>query len=276
LSGTDPSAQSGPAYGPLLLEWSGEASVSGKMVALGFFAGGDAGVSWAYGEGHFAASRGETAHVELGMSSIQVVTVGGSVRISEGYYLAQVLAYYRYPLIHAGVEAASDQSGHLNFSLAVPDLLSSASLCVEATSSSSPGTMITTVCGNTSANKAVIQLQAPPGFSPPFDGTSLSSNSSLSWTQFDDGVYEVSLQLPSASRATPTVNLFTSRTSLSWTQLEAMGVPFPIGSTYQLALEGRGPFASMDEAAGPDGMGAPFPTERRWCYSPSANVLLTP
>jgi hypothetical protein len=243
---------------------------------LGFFSDGDAGVSWAYGSESFMAAPDATAHVDVRMSAVPVVTVGGSVQLPGGYYLAQVVGLYRYPLTHASVEVSSDQSGQPDFSLAVPNLLDSASLCIEATSSTSPGTMITAQCGGTPANRATIQLQAPPEFSPPFDGTSLSSNSSLSWTRFDDGIYQLSLQPSSGSRATPTINVFTSRTSVTWAELEAMGVPFPVGSTYQLEIEGRGPFSSMNEATGPDGMGASFPTERRWSESPSADVLLSP
>ena len=277
LSGTDPSVASGPSYGPLLLGWYGTGALTGQVVGLGLFSSADGGSWWAYGEKPFTADNGQTAQVNVGILAVSTVTIGGTVEVPSGYYLAAQGTSYRFPIVHADVAVTSDQSGQTRFSDTLPDLRASASPCIQATGLSLPGgTLVTQLCGLTPTESATVVLEAAPAFSAPFDGTSLSTAGSLSWTSFDGGIYSLSLQASPPSRETPDIEIFTSATTVSWPKLEAVGIPFPIGSTYQFTIIGLGPFSSIDDSFGPDGVGAAFPTERRWSYSPSANVLLSP
>jgi hypothetical protein len=62
--------------------------------------------------------------------------------------------------------------------------------------------------------------------------------------------------------------VYTPETTASWQALVGAQVRFPRGcSDYLVTAGGRGPYASMDEAFSPAGIGALIPAETRWTES---------
>jgi hypothetical protein len=56
-------------------------------------------------------------------------------------------------------------------------------------------------------------------------------------------------------------------TSMSWPDLSFLGITFPKGAHYTCSVGGIGPFASIDDAIGSDGLTSPFPVESWRSYS---------
>ena len=65
------------------------------------------------------------------------------------------------------------------------------------------------------------------------------------------------------SRATPSIRVLTASANAVWPDLSRIGVPFPQGAGYQCGVTGLGPFATIDDAIGPDGLGAVIRRETR-------------
>jgi hypothetical protein len=109
---------------------------------------------------------------------------------------------------------------------------------------------------------AIVAREASPNTTAQF--TSLARqemneatrDSVLAWEGQRDSTFAVELEPVSSHRA-PRISLFTSRTSFRWSDLDALGVGFPAGATYQ-ATVGSLPVSSMDEIASFD-----------WWYAPA-------
>ncbi len=98
----------------------------------------------------------------------------------------------------------------------------------------------------------------------------------FSWTRFDGGVHELSLEAQHPSRATPSIYVLTAATSTTWPDLTSIGIPFPGGATYECAIGGLGPYATLDDALGADGLSATMPTEARRSNSRPIQVRTAP
>jgi hypothetical protein len=83
------------------------------------------------------------------------------------------------------------------------------------------------------------------------------SDIELSWTPFHDGVHLLRLEADPSSRD-PSIDVYTAATNVIVPPLGALGVAFPrMGATYQVHVDGLGPYRTIDRAVGPDGVGAP-------------------
>jgi hypothetical protein len=225
--------------------------------------------------GSFEVASKEDVVGPVSADLVPFLTVTGAVAVPAGYMLDRVDVTYRWPIVHAFVSVLSDSYPSPTLAYSLPDLTSAADLCIEA--SALPGTISSRVCGGSIAgSSASIQLQPEPTFVGAVDGTSLSGTTTWDWTPFDNGVYVVDLTSDTPSATTPDLHIVTGTRSLHWADLVALGAPFTRGASYAVTLSGAGPFASLDDACGPAGMGASFPSEQRWSYAPPVSVTVAP
>jgi hypothetical protein len=79
--------------------------------------------------------------------------------------------------------------------------------------------------------------------------------------------------LPTPSN--PSIYVYTTDPGATWPDLAA--APFPRSTaSYGWSVEALGPYGSMDEAAGPQGIGVVLPRERRSSPAATARALLVP
>ncbi|HVV51785.1 MAG TPA: hypothetical protein VHO06_19105, partial [Polyangia bacterium] len=106
---------------------------------------------------------------------------------------------------------------------------------------------------------------ALPAGTPAWNGKPLFGRETrFSWTPFAGGVVRLELdaQFPSAEH--PRIDVYTAETGAGWPELGALGVRFPSDFvSYDVVAVGLGPFATLDEAAGPGGLGAAAAAERQ-------------
>ncbi|MGO9875177.1 MAG: hypothetical protein ACLPVY_15395 [Acidimicrobiia bacterium] len=270
----DVGADGGLTCAPIGLSWLGGGEMTGDLVGLLDPSNADAGGSWAAGQAQFALVSGQGVDVALPLSEVPSLTVSGQTALPPGYFLTRRDVSYRWPIVHAFVSVLSDPTPASTFEYTVPDVTSLGGvLCLEA--DAAPGTIATRVCGASLApSSPPMQLQAAPEFSTSISGTSVPASGSWSWTTYDNGVYAIQIESDVAGPAAPDILILTANTTINWPDLERLGVPFTPGSGYAVTLGGLGPYSSIDDACGPNGLGNPFPEEQRWSYALTVAVSL--
>jgi Resolvase, N terminal domain len=201
--------------------------------------------------------------------------IAGSIMVSANRDITEKQIFFRPPFLHATIVLPAARSK--SFDDPVPDLSAlKGDLCIGATAS--PGALLTQKCGVTlGAQDLSLELQEPPTISSPLsEGSTLSGSTALSWTAFDNGIYLLELDALPVSPTTPTVFVFQSATTATWPDLGSLGIEFPASASYRCSVAGLGPCGSLEEAFGPTGLGAPFPTEVRRRFSPSVDVTTAP
>lgn len=144
-------------------------------------------------------------------------------------------------------------------------------LCVGA--AASPGAILSQKCGVKLGDQNVsLELQAAPAFSSLSEGATVGPTDELSWSSFDSGIHVLELMAFPPSPTNPNIYRFQSDTTATWPDLGPIGVSFPAGAAYQCSVGGLGPYTSMEDAFGPMGLGASFPSETRKSFSPVIDV----
>ena len=121
-------------------------------------------------------------------------------------------------------------------------------------------------------------LRIPPSLigHAPTAGAQISAADQFSWTSFASGVHVLELEADAPTTAAPSINIYTAETSAMWPDLSAANIVFPHGATYHVSVLGAAPYGSMDEALGPQGIGATVPVERRMSRSAAVSVATSP
>jgi hypothetical protein len=71
----------------------------------------------------------------------------------------------------------------------------------------------------------------------------------------------------------PVTRIYTTARSERWPDLSTLGISFPKPrASYSATVTALGPFASMDQAAGPDGLVAPVPKDAWWGMSQDLSI----
>jgi len=78
----------------------------------------------------------------------------------------------------------------------------------------------------------------------------------------------------------PRIKVITASRSTTWPDLRALGIAFPTlrrafpegNAAYKCMVGLLQPYASMDDAYGPQGLGAPLPKDRRQAFSENIAV----
>jgi len=280
--GTSP-ILAGPAYGPLELAWTGASSADAELVALGVSSettagpsdGGPAPSAW-FAARSLTLTGGDSVTVDLSLAPVAVRTLSGSVQVPSGYRLVQKQVFYRLPIVHAVIDVVNQQDSSPSFGYAVPDLTNTgAQLCVE--DAADPGAVMAQHCGLTFDDTALqVALEPAPALSSPTEGATVTESTQFSWSAFDTGIHRLKLETVGPTSTTPNIYLFTTTVTTTWPDLTDVGVPFTTGVSYRCTIEGLGPYATLDDALGPDGVGAAFPTEIRRSASPPVAIVTGP
>jgi hypothetical protein len=273
----------GPSFGSMGVLWHGSGSLSGQLVALGMFnaAGGRIG-GGAMASGGYSAwfasqpltlSAGDVATVNVALSPVIQGHISASVHVPVTSVLVEKRVLYRVPIVHALLYLVNDNRSSTPFDYMVADLSAlKGGYCVQAATSPQADTLR---CGLTLGEVATtVTVQVPPSLLNPVDGATVMTDTQFSWTPFDTGVYALDLVSWYPGTAAPSIQVFTADTTAIWPDLSSVGVSLPVGARYRCTIGGRGPYATMDDALGPDGIGAPFAAERRRGSSRSIGVMI--
>jgi hypothetical protein len=266
-----------PPFGPvyeLLVQWYGAADLKGTVFARGTLVGTSGDAEPFFAMQQLELQSGETATLDLELSSVERRKVAGSVSAPADAALTRIEEYYRLPLPNA-VLAVNDASTSTSaFEHEVEDLRATGgTLCVAALGSGK-GSLRTERCGiELGATDVSLKLQAPPALSEPAPGDPLDSESQFSWTAFDGGIHRLALETSVPTAGSPNIYVYTAATSVTWSSLAELGAPARPSTHYTCTITGFGPFSSVDDAAALAGLGAHVPTEQR--NSESAPVELT-
>ena len=274
ISGLLPSGMAGPNFGPVPVSWTGADSIAGQAVTLGSFANADGGAptSW-FATQPVTLTKDQTATIDVTLAPVQTsFHIAGTIVAPSGATVVQKQIFYRFPFPGAIVALPAQSATSAPFDDIVPDLTSQgAQLCVGA--GANPGSFVTEICGLTAGLSGfTVTLEPPPSLTAPADMTTVSSSTMFTWSTFAGGIHLLVLQPAAASAATPRIDLFTAETSTVWPSLSDMGVAFPGETSYEVSIEGLGPYASMDDAVGPGGIASTFPAELRRSISESIAV----
>ena len=275
LGGLLSTAQLGPEYGPIPLQWAGPDTLTGDLSAFATFAAADGGASSWFVHQALTVGDGQTAVADLVLAQVtQVVHVSGTMQPGSQDYGVSKEAFYRLPIPNSRIDVPIAQGA--TFDDDVPDLGDAgAELCVGAVGTAAA--VLTEQCGITPGQTPfALTLQAIPAVSSPADGAMVTKDTPLSWAGVDRGVYLLQFAPLAESAVTPRIDVFTAGTSAIWPDLTVAGVAFPSETNYEWTVGAFGPFASIDDALGPQGIGAPLPTEIRRSYSTIIHLATAP
>jgi hypothetical protein len=99
----------------------------------------------------------------------------------------------------------------------------------------------------------------------------------FAWARHEGAIARLELAAHDSSAETPTFIVYTDGSSEPWPELGAEGASFPADFvTYGAEVTELAPYASVDAALGPDGIGAAPRNERFHSTSRSLRILTTP
>jgi hypothetical protein len=256
----------------MIINWNGPATISGEVAALGTFHGPDGASSSWFSRRTLALVEGQNARLDITLAPVQATRrLVAGIRLPQGSRIIEKSVFYRFPNSGAALTVPAAQSG--TYDEFVPDLRSEGpELCIAAVAT--PGTLLTQRCGVTfDSPDQMLTLEAMPVFMLP-GGPTVSADNPLTWTSFQSGIYLLGLS-PVDSPA-PRVDFYTLDHTATWTDFAPFGISIPANSHLQAQIIGLGPFASMDDALGPEGVGNAFPSEFRFSSSPEIELTIAP
>ena len=266
-------ASAGPGYGPLSVGWNGDASITGRLVAVGQY--GSYTVPWTkafLASNSLSLASGDVTTVDLALAEVSIGQIGGTIQMYSGNAVEGVHFSYRLPGTMGGIELGQCTTTG-KYSCGLPDLTTlGGDYCVYILDVW--GYAQATKCGGAlGMNDFSIQVQAPPQIQKPTDGSPITKDSKLSWTGIPNGVYMLDLSPDRITATSPHIQIYTSATQLRWPDLHAIGVEFPVGVTYTCQVSGLSPYASMDDLASSRGL---FNDEmdRQWLDSAKIDLSL--
>jgi hypothetical protein len=277
IGGGLPAAPGGPDFEPIRLGWSGRAELSGRVVAVARFRGSDdGGLSRYLAQKPVTLSNGKTTHVDLALAPVPETHLAGVVEAPTGQSVGFKQTSYRLPVAGAVIGLSTNDDLSPAFDYPIPDLGAlGGAPCMSA--GGTTGFFGTLRCGSDLVTTHVaLTLQPPPSLSGPADGALINATTIFAWTSFANGIYDLELQADRPSRAIPNLHVFTSSQSVTWSSLVSTGVSLPVAGDYGCVVSGLGPYATMDEALGPQGVSAPIPAEARWGRSPPIQLTVGP
>jgi len=257
-----------PQRGPFPLQWNGPTSTAGRFVVIGTTleprdGGGGRLVFWSGDHRPVSLKEGEKLAIDVPVARISTVRIAAEVTVPDGYSLRELTHVFRFAGLHGEVRTVtadqkeSRQGATTKLELEVPESKEGDAIrCLQA----SAGDHATWAeeCGVAPGAPALLTLQTPPSLESPSEVDLANPSTKLSWTRFDQGVHELQLFDEQDDRI-PMLRIFTSATTLAWPDLRWVGVALPERRIrYSCWLSAEGPFASIDEAVGPQGLAARF------------------
>jgi hypothetical protein len=189
------------------------------------------------------------------------VRVTGHVEVDRGTSLTEMQLYYRSTQARSGLWVRGGDRRETSFDWEIPDLRASQSLCFQLSDGAQGRWILELRCGAPLDQPVALHLRAPPTLEAPPKGSPLTADTTFSWSRTPDAIHALDLtpsRLPTPYH--PHVTLYTAATSAKWPDTRALGIPFPKGAaTYKVRVVARGPYRTVDEAAGKEGMAALLP-----------------
>jgi hypothetical protein len=284
---TDPRRE-GPSYGPVAIRWNGPSSIDGELLVLRRpvdpaakstigqpppSAAPAAPGTWSFARRKVTVASGQARTVNVDLSPVPTFHVALKV-IETGGYIRSWRVYYRPPtanssLIYVAGAPRRGRRDPLAYDVDVPDLHpTGAVLCASA---EVHGGISTERCGIGPNATVSLEITPPPAVSAPSDHAVLTPATTFAWGKVERGIYELELEVWKPTPSYPNIRIYTADTSTGWPDLSELGVGFPAlkvafpegNAAYKCTLGALGPYVSIDEALGPDGLGAIAPSERR-------------
>jgi hypothetical protein len=271
---------------PVVLHWSQPDTLDGEVLAVALDdsasrSADNAPTSAAVLSG-WAARRPVTvtpsmaATIDLALAPLPRRRIRGPVAVPDGLHVSALIESFRLAIAGADLPIRRDErDGLRGIDDELPDGTGlGASLCVTALAEGE-GTSGAMRCRAGADGTFGLALDRPPKLTAPAHGTAFERDTVFSWTRFAGGVQVLQLAGSGREGNHPDVTIYTPDTSVSWQALAGTGVALPAAcSIYQITAGGRGPYASMDEAVAPGGIGAWIPAEARWSQSLPINVTV--
>jgi hypothetical protein len=128
-------------------------------------------------------------------------------------------------------------------------------------------------CGVAPDAKIALALEPPPVLTSPAKKSVVTATTEFSWTSATPGVYALDLEPRAPNHDVPSVRVITTETKTLWPEVPALDVSFPRSiADYTCKIARHGPWRSVDELAGPEGVGARAPKARS--FSQSREIVL--
>lgn len=287
-----------PAYGPIVLRWEGLAAVKGELLALRRTpeatppkppapeppAGGQCtplpprpASTWAFARRELSIASGQAVTADMALKDIPAFKVKLKIAGSLGAQMQRWDCFYQqeWPKVRRILVAGAERAGRrdpLSYELSVPDLRGTgASLCVEA----GVGWSRSIRCGIAPGDTVTLTGAASPTFASPASGAVLRPSTTFAWSAGERGVSALTCEVWSPKPDYPNVTLYTAARSTTFPDLSAVGVRFPAlrrafpegNAAYKCRVGLLQPYATMDEATGPDGVAAASPKDHRQSFS---------
>jgi hypothetical protein len=281
-----PGARPGPEFGPFMIAWDGPDAISGDLTATRTHtdpldprdAGAHDGAAprprrpWEptvrvtsyLAQQHVTLRDGETLTVDLAPVPLPRLQTRVQLQMPPGVWPTQLYEFYGFrqshALVHGGGAPLNPRATELEIDM-VDARSFGGSLCALAAFGQGQW-ILTRACDLPLDKPATITLHASPSLQSPAPGSSLRPETTFSWSASDGAVFELELRDTSPTATDPAIDLYTTDTSATWPDLHVLGIGFPTGSaSYHVKIAARGPYATLDDALGPEGMGASFPKE---------------
>jgi hypothetical protein len=189
--------------------------------------------------------------------------ISGHVTVQPGYSVAQNTITIKFGS-GGKMTVANDfapPAAGVPFSYITPPVPgATAELTVEAQNAAASATATATRTGlQLDATSIAVGVEAAPKPTLPVNNaTGVTYATPFDWTSFVGGVNMLDVE---PNGAGPEFHIVTSRATTNVPDLSLEGMGLPAATNYRWFLNGFGPFASVDEAAGPAGLPSP-PTAR--------------
>jgi hypothetical protein len=241
----------GPRFGRWNVQWDGEPTLRGTLVALGQH--GEKGKPWLEA---FLASKslslvpGDDASLELKLTPVSIGRIAGVVDILHKDVVREI--YFSYRLAKGLGEFGIGSCPVLKtYDCPLPNLTTLAGTYCAVVSINFPygeATGKVTKCGGKlGMTDFSFHVGPPPKFKAPRENFTMTRESTLSWVDAEKGVYHVELMPDSRMAIKPTIEIFTAEKELRWPDLEGLGLKFPAGAQYRFRVSRLSPYASVDE-----------------------------
>jgi hypothetical protein len=290
LRATAHGGPAGTSYGPVVVSWDGPTTIDGQVFALEIERPSRAMSPTSIGDAGTPPITARLAHRAAVLTDGQTLTVDLSLeRVANVRRPAgRVLAPNHLVPVTIEEEYRSKDSGRLfpvggsstGREYEVPDLRPfGLAPCSIADGHSPYLNARATQCAMPLEEPAVLTLPQTPAFSAPASKTPGRVGLVFSWSEVPRAVYRLTLRPTTQRLASPThpvIQIYTSVTTDAWPDLRTVGLVFPKPLVaYEALIAALGPYGSVDEAAGPDGVAALAPREswRSESYPISVPIL---
>ena len=254
----------GPEYGPIAIDWNGPSPLHGELLALQLGHDDHAptgGTAW-FGRQEISLRDGDVLGVDLKLAELpQLRLPKVSLGMAGEYPLPPAHSYYRTSDGNRLFRGPSFVTFRDSFG---PDLVAQGlEFCLEAFIGNPYLRATDVLCRPPPGQAVTLNLRAAPEFSTPAQGAPAAVGLKLAWAEVPGGVYALSLRTTRVARDAPRIQIITTATSAAWPDLHTLEVAFPKApASYTAIVKAEGPFASVDEAAGPNGFSAVAPRAR--------------